>query len=125
MAEAHRHHVRFWATTFDDVENLNTDTIHWRDRKREAVGKNLLWVGAASRDAGIALIKHSIQLSHMIHEDTNAERQYITTGLTEKSLAEPLATITLSKPYRLINRSWLLRSGYLRTDGKMTVLQLK
>jgi hypothetical protein len=125
QGRGHRHHVRFWATTFQDIDNLSQETINWRDRKQEAVGKNLLWLGAASRDAGIALIKHSIQLSHMIHEDTNAERKFIIDGLAERSLAESITTLTLSKPYRLANRSWRLRSGYLNTDGKLLILRLK
>jgi hypothetical protein len=121
----HRHHVRFWATTYEDVENLNPKTIHWYNRKQEVVGENLLWVGAASRDAGIAFIKHSVQLSHMMHEDTNTERNFLASSLTERSLAEPITTITLSEPYKLVNRSWRWRSGYLRTDGKMAILRLK
>jgi hypothetical protein len=121
----HRHHVRFWATTFDDINDLSPKTIRWRERKQEAVGSNLLWLGAASRDAGIALVKHSIQLSHMIQEDTNLERTFVADSLTQHSLAQPLTTVTLSQPYRLSNRSWLLRSGYLRTDGQMPILRLK
>ncbi len=120
----HRHHVRFWATTYDEISHLNIDTIHWRDRKAQAVGRNLLWVGAASRDAGIALIKYSAQLSHMIHEDTNAERQFIVDGLTTRGLAEPIASVQLSRPYKLRNRSWLFHGGTLRTDGKMPVLRI-
>ncbi len=120
----HRHHVRFWATTYDQGE-LTPNSIQWFPRRqqklREMRGDNLLWLGAASKDVGLALIKHNAQLTHMIHPDTDADRDLIVEQL-EIDGAEHHATLTLMKPYTLANRAW---SGYLQTDGKLKVVKLK
>jgi len=117
-----RHHVRFWATTYHDEQQLTVRSIHWHHRRTHVQGDNLLWVGAASLDVGIAPIRHNLQLTHMIHPDTNQERELIVEQLNAKDLAEHTQSIKLDNPYRLINRAW---RGYLHTDGKMTVVYLK
>jgi len=124
QGRGHRHHVRFWATTFHGIDSLSINTIAWQRRKQPS-GKNLLWVGAASRDAGIAFVKHTVQLAHMIAPDTNGEREFIADGLIAHSLAKPVTTVQLQQPYQVANRAWRLRSGYLATDGQMAVLHLK
>ena len=120
----HRHHVRFWATTFADIGNLNTESIHWFDRKRQPKTANLLWVGAASRDIGITFVKHTLQFTHMVIPDTNSERELIVQQLTRAVGAETLSIIQLVSPYKLINRAWRGWHGYLLTDGKMAILRL-
>lgn len=117
-----RHHVRFWATTFSEGENLTVRSIHWHNRNRHVFGDNLLWVGAASRDIGIAPIRHNMQLTHMIHPDTNQERDLIVSRLKDVGLVAGTHDVKLDDPYRLVNRA--LR-GYLHTDGVMTVVNLK
>lgn len=120
----HRHHVRFWATGYDRDSLLTADSIHWIPRKNKRVPdddqQQYLWLGAASKDVGLALIKHNAQLTHMIHPDTDAERDLIVDHL-EIDGATHYATLTLAKPYRLNNRAW---SGYLQTDGKLKVVKL-
>lgn len=123
QGRGHRHHVRFWATTFDSFDDLSVNTIHWQ-RRRQPTGRNLLWVGAASRDAGIAFVKHTIQFAHMIAPDTNGEREFIVAGLKRHRLAKRVADVRLEQPYQVANRAWRLRSGYLATDGRMAVLRL-
>jgi len=51
----HRHHVRFWATTYKNDKPLGVDSIRWDERRSERHGGNLLWLGAASRDVGYRL----------------------------------------------------------------------
>lgn len=116
-----RHHVRFWATTYQDIDHLSLHTIHWYKRREQLHGNNLLWVGAASRDVGIAFIRHNVQVTHMVHPDTDAERELITQQLLSKRTARLLAQVRLGEPYQLINRVW---RGYLQTDGVMHVLKL-
>lgn len=120
----HRHHVRFWATNYDDDTHMTADSIHWIPRKDKRVGYDddtpYLWLGAASKDVGLALIKHNAQLTHMIHPDTDAERDLIVDHLTIDG-ATLRAELTLAKPYRLSNRAW---SGYLQTDGTLKVVCL-
>jgi hypothetical protein len=116
-----RHHVRFWATTYEEGKRLAVHTIHWHDRSSRVQGDNLLWVGAASLDVGIAPIRHNLQLTHMIHPDTNQERELIVEQLQAQDLVKRISSIELGKPYRLINRAF---RGYLNTDGIMTVIWL-
>ena len=117
-----RHHVRFWATTYQDKQHLTVRSIHWHHRSRHVFGDNLLWVGAASKDIGIAPIRHNLQLTHMIDPDTNRERDLIVSQLRKTKLIQKTQDIKLDNPYRLVNRA--LR-GHLRTDGVMTVIRLK
>lgn len=117
-----RHHVRFWATTFDQRQNLTVRNIHWHRRNSHVQGDNLLWVGSASLDVGIGFIRHNLQVTHMIDPDTNKERELIIEQLHSCKLIKKVETIQLDKPYRLINR---VMSGHLHTDGKMSVVRLK
>ncbi|MEK7059632.1 MAG: LssY C-terminal domain-containing protein [Patescibacteria group bacterium] len=117
-----RHHVRFWATTYRGNEKLTVRSIHWHHRRSHIQGDNLLWVGAASLDVGLAPIRHNMQITHMIHPDTNKERELIVGQLKAARLVRKTQNIKLDKPYRLANRA--LR-GHLHTDGVMTIVHLK
>lgn len=117
-----RHHVRFWATTYQDGKRLSVRSIHWHNRRAHISDDRLLWVGAASLDVGVTFIRHNLQISHMIHPDTDREREMIIEQLKAAKLINRQATLRLQKPARLANRVW---RGYLRTDGKMVVAFLK
>jgi hypothetical protein len=118
-----RHHVRFWATTFDQPKKrMNIKSIHWHNRRTHVYGDSLLWVGASSLDVGINFIRHNLQLSHMIHPDTNRERELIIKQLKSRGHAEKVSYLKLDNPYRLINR---VLSGSLHTDGRMGIVTLK
>jgi hypothetical protein len=118
----HRHHVRFWATTYDRKKPLNIRSIHWHNRREHIEGDELLWVGAASLDVGIGYIRHTFQISHMIDPDTNKERELIVDLLKTQHRVKSVKTIKLGKPYKLINR---VMNGQLHTDGKMDIVTLK
>lgn len=117
-----RHHVRFWATTFDDSKDLHVNTIHWQKREAHVLREKLLWVGAASQDIGISPIRHNLQLTHMIAPDTNEERELIIRDLRRAKLASSTHKVKLGEPYKLINRAF---RGQLHTDGTMTIVKLK
>ncbi|HTB48551.1 MAG TPA: LssY C-terminal domain-containing protein [Verrucomicrobiae bacterium] len=117
-----RHHVRFWATTYADKRPLSFQSIHWHHRRSHIQSDNLLWVGAASLDIGMALIRHNLQITHMIDPDTNQERELIVQQLHDQNMVKQVETVDLGKPYRLINRAW---SGYLQTDGNMAIVSLR
>ncbi len=117
-----RHHVRFWATTYQQKQRLSIRSIHWHHRQAHIYDDNLLWVGAASKDVGLALIRHNLQLTHMIDPDTNKERRLIVKQLRAAGLVKKIETIKLDSPYRLVNRVW---RGSLHTDGKMAIVRLK
>lgn len=118
-----RHHVRFWATTFDEhKKRLNIQSIHWYNRRAHVFGDQLLWVGAASLDVGINVVRHNLQLTHMIDSDTNRERDMIVKQLRAQKLVDKVNYIKLDNPYHLLNR---VISGSLHTDGRMAVVRLK
>lgn len=121
-ARGHRHHVRFWATTHD-TGKVTVDSIHWQHQQQDIINKKtLLWVGAASRDAGLTLIRHNGQMTHMIDPDTNAERQFIIDSLRKVNLVFSTTAIRLDAPYRLTNRGW---RGKLHTDGMLHIVRLR
>lgn len=122
LGNGHRHHIRFWATTFEEDKPFSFRSIHWHHRKAHVYGDTLLWVGAASLDAGFGFIRHNLQVTHMINPDTDAERELIVKQLSEQKLSKKTETITLGQPYKLVNRVF---SGFLHTDGKMTIVTLK
>lgn len=117
-----RHHVRFWATTYQNKKRLTVRSIHWHHRRSRVLGDNLLWVGAASQDVGLALIRHNFQVTHMVHPDTNQERELIVSQLQAAKLVKKTEDLKLGDPYRLVNR---VVRGYLHSDGIMTVVRLK
>jgi hypothetical protein len=118
----HRHHVRFWATTFDGKEPLSMRSIDWYHRRAHVQGDQLLWVGSSSLDIGIMPIRHNMQLTHMVHPNTNKERELIVEGLESQGLIERSKNIKLGDPYKLVNRTW---RGELHTDGMMKIVWLK
>ena len=119
----HRHHVRFWATTLDDIQGLDEKKVQSRSRQEQLIADKMLWVGAASRDVGVTFTKHNLQFTHAVAPNTNRERELIATELEEAKLATLVTTIRLHhQSYRLINRAW---SRALLTDGKMAILRLK
>jgi hypothetical protein len=117
-----RHHVRYWATTFDNDRVLSVRSIYWHHRKAHVLGDELLWVGAASLDKGIVPIRHNLQLTHMVHPNTNRERELIINGLRSKKIVRKTSSVKLGDPYKLVNRTW---RGELHTDGMMKVAWLK
>lgn len=121
-AVGQRHHVRFWATTYEKRDRLSIHSIAWHHRREHVYGDNLLWVGAASQDVGINFIRHNLQLTHMIDPDTDSERDLIIKQLRAIKRISKTEIIKLDNPYRLVNRVW---RGYLQTDGKMSVVTLK
>jgi hypothetical protein len=119
---ASRHHVRFWATTFEGKRPLTIKSIQWHHRRAHMLDNDLLWVGASTLDVGINLIRHNLQFTHMIDPDTNQERDLIVEQLEAQKLVRKVETIKLNKPYRLKNRVWY---GSLHTDGKMLIVSLR
>jgi hypothetical protein len=118
---AHRHHVRFWGVVDVDDPRYREHTIYWKRHHKSPVSGKVLWLGAASKDAGIGIIRHNAQFTHMIHPDTDAERELIVHQLKKAGKIAKTRTVTLVNPYRLENRVF---TGYLLTDGKMKILTL-
>ncbi len=121
----HRHHVRFWLSEPSMSEEEKQHVQFWqrhgsfKPKKKES---SQLWVGAASLDTGLAFIRHNAQITHMIHPNTNAERELIVKNLKTAGLVKTTKQIKIGKPYKLRNR---VLHGQLHADGKMTIVTLR
>jgi hypothetical protein len=118
----HRHHIRFWGVIDTDDPDYRQHTFFWRRYHRSPKPGQLLWVGAASLDTGIGIIRHNAQMTHSIHHDTNAEREFVVKQLRATKRVKRSRTVTVGAPYRLRNR---VVKGYMNADGKMTICELK
>ncbi|HTE58691.1 MAG TPA: LssY C-terminal domain-containing protein [Verrucomicrobiae bacterium] len=119
---SHRHHVRFWAASHTgNPRHLDHVSFWHRLHRSTAADKRTLWVGAASLDTGLGVIRHNAQITHMIHPDTNAERELIVRTLKKTRLVKKSRSEKIGNPYRLTNR---VLTGYLHTDGTMKILEL-
>jgi hypothetical protein len=119
-----RHHVRFWATDAQLNKELEHHARFWRRFYRPIQhGPNVqFWVGAASKDTGFAPIRHNAQLTHMIDPDTNSERKLIVRDLRRARMLKGSRTVQVNRPFSLKNRAW---RGYLQSDGKIAVCELR
>lgn len=121
-APGSRHHVRFWAATYQENGRISVRSIHWHNRQAHVRDDRLLWLGAASRDIGVTFIRHSAQLTHLVDPNTDAERELIANGLEQRGLATFKQAIKLDEPYKLINIHAL--RGHLHTDGRMAIMEI-
>lgn len=122
QGRGHRHHVRFWATAVDSVDDVKTQINSGTSRAhRSHTRGQLLWIGAASRDAGLAFIRQNMQLTHFVDSDTNSERDYTVRRLVETGQASQVATLRLHGGINLINRAFFAR---LFADGKVSILKI-
>lgn len=119
----HRHHVRFWAVKPEVAEHFKEHVAFWHHHHPDKNQKDdkYLWLGAASLDAGFGLIRHNAQITHMIHPDTNAERELIVSALKKAKLCKRIKRIEIARPYQLRNR---VITGYLEADGILAVCEL-
>lgn len=117
-----RHHVRFWAashtTNPNHLEHISFWDIFFKSNL--ATGR-VLWVGAASKDIGLGLIRHNAQLTHNIHHDTNAERELIAKDLQNAQRVKSAKRVKIGSPYRISNR---VVRRYMQSDGKMKLIEL-
>lgn len=117
-----RHHVRFWAATYDSGPRFREHVSFWQSHQKSPAPDRILWVGAASLDVGLAVIRHTAQLTHMVHPDTTIERELIVKHLKKTGHVASTKTIKLVEPYKISNRVW---RGYLTSDGKLTICELR
>jgi hypothetical protein len=117
----HRHHIRFWGVTESGDPDYDQHTFFWLRYHKNRVRGKQLWVGAASLDTGLGIIRHNAQITHMIHSDTNAERDLIVRQLKSTGLVKKTRKVTIGAPYKLRNR---VVNGSMQADGKMTICEL-
>jgi len=71
-----RHHIRFWALSLERISEANTPQF-WLNADRPALDRPALWVGAGTRDTGLAFTRLTFQFTHATDADTDAERDFI------------------------------------------------
>lgn len=120
----HRHHVRFWAADAALAGEHASHAKFWGrfHRPNRAHPNTQFWVGAASKDVGLAPIRHNAQLTHMIDPNTNRERRLIVQDLKRAKMIVRTRTKSVGKPFALKNRAW---RGFLHTDGQITICTLR
>ena len=83
-----RHHVRFWALSLSRAQTTLGTAAFWLNTDRPPDDERVLWVGAGTRDTGIALTKLTFQITHATDADTNAERDFVVHELKTGGVVE-------------------------------------
>lgn len=113
-----RHHVRFWAISFNRAEQTLDTPSFWLDTLRPSDDERALWIGAATRDTGFSLTRLSFQITHATDADTNEERDFIVEAL------EKCGAITNFRLHRPSERFEIGRVNRYVTDGFVAVAEL-
>jgi hypothetical protein len=77
-----------------------------------------LWVGAGTKDTGLSLTRLTFKITHATDADTNAERDFIVTQLTESRVIEEVTS------YRAGQRLVTKQVNHYVTDGEVTAARL-
>ncbi|MCW2286542.1 hypothetical protein M2323_004339 [Rhodoblastus acidophilus] len=113
-----RHHVRFWAISFNRAEQTLDTPSFWLDTLRPSDDERALWIGAATRDTGFSLTRLSFQITHATDADTNEERDFIVEAL------EKCGAIANFRLHRPSERFEIGRVNRYVTDGFVAVAEL-
>lgn len=109
-----RHHIRFWATNTQNINNP-LDIKFWKKKQKIKHNEALAWIGSGSEDIGFAFTKLTYQLSHKVNPNVDLERKYILTKLKE---AKCIRKINYYKP-------GVFKVGKYISDGRIAVAELK
>jgi hypothetical protein len=99
---ARRHHLRIWKT----------------DRQVDGVP---LWVGAATHDVAIELVKHKFRLLHKIDPNVDEEREFIARNLEETKQLTREQYVNCTEP---VFRAQTATGQQYYSDSKMLFLEL-
>lgn len=116
-----RHHIRFWKVPHNngaDGDSRFWGSIGVRPKEKRAT----LWVGAATYDRGIGIALHNAQIDHIIHGDTNAERDFVVETLKPTGLIKSIKKLKASEPYTLRDRVLWIR---VIADGDIVLVSLR
>ena len=113
-----RHHIRFWALALAHAEETVGTAAFWLHTDRPPERSRVLWVGAGTRDTGIALTRLILQVTHATDDDTNAERDYIVAELMKHQVIEDVTS------YEAGERLPAGRVNHYIADGTVSVATL-
>jgi len=109
-----RHHVRFWATNTQKIDDP-LDIKFWKKKQKIKNDEALIWVGSGSEDIGFAFTRLTYQLSHKVNPNVDLERKYILKKLKD---AKCIGKINYYKP-------GMFKVGKYISDGRIAVARLK
>ena len=109
-----RHHVRFWATNTQKI-NDPLDINFWIKKQKIKNNKALIWIGSGSEDIGFGFTKLTYQLSHKVNPNVDLERKYILKKLTKNKC---IGKINYYKP-------GMFQVGKYVSDGRIAMARLK
>lgn len=101
-----RHHVRFWRVDARnnpaEIKKWNEHQGFWRTLFKQFLRRKYsLWVGAAIYDNGAVAIRwRNGQITHRVHPDANAERDFIIESLEQAHVLRNLTDIKSGDPYK-------------------------
>ena len=116
-----RHHVRFWQVIEVPDGRFRDHVKFWITHYGTIQPGRTLWVGAATHDTGLGIIGHNAQVTHAVHPDSNAERDFIVKDLRATKHVRKVSRLRASQPYSVRNR---VAGVTLRADGEITLLEL-
>ncbi|HSX28819.1 MAG TPA: LssY C-terminal domain-containing protein [Candidatus Saccharimonadales bacterium] len=117
-----RHHVRFWACVPVENPTFKAHLAFWQERhSRQVKDRKLLWVGAATRDIGLAVKKRNLQIDHNIEADAGKERDFIIATLKKSGRLGEVKVVRSHKPYFARHQTFLTR---LIADGNIKICEL-
>ena len=114
-----RHHVRFWGLSVAEALALRDQPEFWRPSQRPGENEAALWVGAATRDTGIALTRLTFKITHATDSDTDEERDFLVGALASAGAIENL------RSHRPGERVAIGRVNHYRLDGFVAVADLQ
>ncbi len=119
----HRHHVRFWKLETPEITDDHHDFWHqlmnlFKRRRSE------IWIGAATHDVRlIAFRMRNLQITHLIDEDTNLERDFLIQTLADRSKIKD-KTEEIPSGHSLEFRGQTFGVSII-VDGRLKVIRLK
>ncbi|MCP8937456.1 LssY C-terminal domain-containing protein [Alsobacter sp. SYSU M60028] len=118
-----RHHVRFWGIPANEAEHTLNTPEFWRGSRRPGDGEPALWLGAVTKDTGLALTRLSFQITHATDGDTNAERDFLMDRLAEAGAIGPARSykpgerVAIGKVNRYVTDGVIAVADILRPDA--------
>ncbi len=118
-----RYHVRFWACATDSTNPIHQRHVQfWRQQPHGPRHSEQLWVGAATKDIGLAIIRHNAQFTHAIDPDTNAARDHLIKDLEDVHVVRKLKFIMAGEPTQIKNRALGIT---MIADGDLLLVHLQ
>lgn len=114
-----RHHIRLWALNDTYAANLQDGTL-WNKNVTPNIKTATVWVAAATKDTGLGLTAKTLQVSHAVDKDTNAERDYIAEKLSQTGRIKKISIVEAHAQLPITGR----HINKFVTDNRIKVVSL-